>query len=163
FKTALEDPIPLRPHLLDQADEPFVAIVERAMAKQPSDRYATAREMREAIEAWVRECHPEVPLPVAPARVEDLLEVSGARPKADLRTGSSPSFSGAVSHLARATRRSSGSSTGSPSSGVGFMTAPVRGWVTSHEGRTQTTDSPPKFPNSELPFTATREKNAAKP
>lgn len=97
FKTALEEPIPLRPHLLDQADEPFVAIVERAMAKQPADRYATAREMRDAIETWVRECHPEVPLPVAPARVEDLLEVSGARPKASLRTGSSPSLSGSGS------------------------------------------------------------------
>ncbi len=108
FKTALEDPIPLRPHLLDQADEPFVAIVERAMAKQPSDRYATAREMREAIEAWVRECHPEVPLPVAPARVEDLLEVSGARPKADLRSGSSPSFSGAVQAVSGAVPAVSG-------------------------------------------------------
>ena len=115
FKTALEEPIPLRPHLLDQADEPFVAIVERAMAKQPADRYATAREMRDAIETWVRECHPEVPLPVAPARVEDLLEVSGARPKADLRTGSSPSFSGAVSAVSASSGGVPAVSTATPS------------------------------------------------
>ena len=82
FKTALEEPIPLLPHV-DAVDQSFVPIVEKAMAKAPGDRYATARELRDAIDVWLRTHHPEVVLPPAPARYDGVLEASGSRGRLD--------------------------------------------------------------------------------
>ena len=93
FKTALEAPIPLLPRV-DAIDQSFVPIVEKALAKAPADRYATAREMRDAIDIWLREHHPEVVLPPAPARFDEVLETSGSRARAET-SGSHPRVGGA--------------------------------------------------------------------
>ncbi|MCU0677022.1 MAG: serine/threonine protein kinase, partial [Myxococcota bacterium] len=53
FRAILEEPPPsvreLRPELPEELD----AIVKRALAKEPSDRFASASEMQEALEAWL--------------------------------------------------------------------------------------------------------------
>lgn len=53
FKIALE-PAPPLAELAPEVDEGFRAIIDKAMAKSPDDRYATAREMQEALVAWDR-------------------------------------------------------------------------------------------------------------
>lgn len=95
FKTAIEEPIPLLPRV-DAVDQSFVPIVEKAMAKKPEDRYQTARELRDAIDEWLREHHPEVGLPPAPARYEGVLEASGARGRFD-GSGAYPRLGGSGS------------------------------------------------------------------
>jgi len=92
FKTAIEEPIPLLPRV-DAVDQSFVPIVEKAMAKRPEDRFQTAREMRDAIDLWLQEHHPEIVLPPAPARYEGVLEASGARGRFD-GSGAHPRLSG---------------------------------------------------------------------
>jgi eukaryotic-like serine/threonine-protein kinase len=92
FKTALEEPIPLLPRV-DAIDQSFVPIVEKAMAKAPGDRYATAREFRDAIDVWLRTHHPEVVLPQAPARYDGVLEASGSRGRLDA-SGAHPRLGG---------------------------------------------------------------------
>ncbi len=53
FRAILEEPPPsvrdVRPELPEELDR----IVKRALAKNPSDRYASAGEMQEALEAWL--------------------------------------------------------------------------------------------------------------
>jgi serine/threonine-protein kinase len=51
FKIALDDPEPLRKRV-PTLDRELCAIVERAMAKDPEDRYQTADDMRAAIVSW---------------------------------------------------------------------------------------------------------------
>lgn len=92
FKTVLEEPIPLLPQV-DAIDQSFVPIVEKAMAKAPENRYATARELRDAIDIWLRAHHPEVVLPPAPARYDGVLEASGARGRLD-GSGAHPRLGG---------------------------------------------------------------------
>jgi serine/threonine protein kinase len=53
FKIALEAAPPLA-ELAPEIDETFRAIVEKAMAKSPDDRFASARAMQEAFVAWDR-------------------------------------------------------------------------------------------------------------
>ncbi len=91
FKTALEAPIPLEPRV-DGVDRSFVPIVEKALAKDPANRYASAREFRDAIADWMTELYPEVPLAPPPARFEGVLEASGARPQFDARRRTGPSI-----------------------------------------------------------------------
>ncbi|MBK6463521.1 MAG: protein kinase [Myxococcales bacterium] len=80
FKTAIEPPIPLLPRV-EPADHSFVPIVEKAMAKAPDDRYQTARELRDAIEAWLLAEHPMELLPPAAAHLDGLvLGGSGSYP-----------------------------------------------------------------------------------
>jgi serine/threonine protein kinase len=45
-----DDPPDLRQRLRAPTSEGFLAVIERALAKQPDDRYDTAQEMREALE-----------------------------------------------------------------------------------------------------------------
>lgn len=90
FKTALEAPIPLEPRV-DGVDRSFVPIVEKALEKDPANRYASAREFRDAIADWMTELYPEVPLAPPPARFEGVLEASGARPQFDARRRTGPS------------------------------------------------------------------------
>ena len=91
FKTALEAPIPLEPRV-DGVDRSFVPIVEKALEKDPANRYASAREFRDAIADWMTELYPEVPLAPPPARFEGVLETSGARPQFDARRRTGPSI-----------------------------------------------------------------------
>ncbi len=91
FKTALEAPIPLEPRV-DGVDRSFVPIVEKALEKDPANRYASAREFRDAIADWMTERYPEVPLAPPPARFEGVLEASGARPQFDARRRTGPSI-----------------------------------------------------------------------
>ncbi|HRG96098.1 MAG TPA: protein kinase [Polyangiaceae bacterium] len=72
YKTAVEPPIPLLPRV-DPADQSFVPIVEKAMAKAPGERFQTAREFRDAIEAWLLAEHPMELLPPAAAHFDGLL------------------------------------------------------------------------------------------
>jgi serine/threonine-protein kinase len=51
FRIALEDPTPIEQHAPD-LDPEFVAIVRRAMAREPDARFASAREMAAAIRAF---------------------------------------------------------------------------------------------------------------
>jgi eukaryotic-like serine/threonine-protein kinase len=50
FKIALSDPIPLTQRLPD-LDQRFADVVSRAMARDPNDRFATANEMIQALDA----------------------------------------------------------------------------------------------------------------
>jgi serine/threonine-protein kinase len=53
FAIALEPPPPVS-HKIPSADPNFVALVERAMAKDPKLRFQSADEMGEALHAWAR-------------------------------------------------------------------------------------------------------------
>lgn len=80
FMTAIEAPIPLLPRV-DEADRSFVPIVEKAMSKAPGDRYQSAREFRDAIEAWLLAEHPMVLLPPSAAHIDgSLFGGSGSYP-----------------------------------------------------------------------------------
>ncbi len=72
YKTAVEPPIPLLPRV-DAADQSIVPIVEKAMAKAPGERFQTAREFRDALEAWLLAEHPMELLPPAAAHFDGLL------------------------------------------------------------------------------------------
>ena len=50
FKIALSDPVPLTQRLPD-LDPRFAAVVSRAMAREPNERYSTAAEMIQALDA----------------------------------------------------------------------------------------------------------------
>lgn len=52
FRIALDDPAPLDCRVAG-VDPAFTAIVTKAMAKNPGDRFQSAEEMREAISAWL--------------------------------------------------------------------------------------------------------------
>jgi serine/threonine-protein kinase len=53
FKIALEDaPSPLV--LMPMLDGEFAAMISRALSRNPADRFATAHEFAEAVEAWMR-------------------------------------------------------------------------------------------------------------
>ncbi|HVH41080.1 MAG TPA: serine/threonine-protein kinase, partial [Labilithrix sp.] len=51
FRVALDEPEPLAVRV-PSVDPGLAAIVARAMSKDPADRYQSADEMREAVEAW---------------------------------------------------------------------------------------------------------------
>jgi serine/threonine-protein kinase len=53
MKILLEDPVPIRARRPD-LPEPLTAIIDRALARKPQDRYASAREMSRALISLVR-------------------------------------------------------------------------------------------------------------
>lgn len=52
FKIVLENPVPLTEKVPD-LDPAFAAIVSKAMARDPEQRFQTARELQEALRAWL--------------------------------------------------------------------------------------------------------------
>lgn len=52
FKIVLEHPVPLQERVPD-IDPAFAAIVEKAMARDPADRFQSAEEMKRALESWL--------------------------------------------------------------------------------------------------------------
>jgi serine/threonine-protein kinase len=52
FRIVLESPPPFESFVPD-ADPDFVAIVKKAMAREPDERYQTAREMHDALSQWL--------------------------------------------------------------------------------------------------------------
>jgi serine/threonine-protein kinase len=52
FKIALSDPPPLT-SVIASLDPAFCAIVARAIARDPADRYATAQEFADAVDEWM--------------------------------------------------------------------------------------------------------------
>ncbi|HVW29517.1 MAG TPA: serine/threonine-protein kinase [Polyangiaceae bacterium] len=51
FKIVLETPQPIE-QVIPDSDPAFNQIIQHAMAREPQDRYQTAREFQEAIDAW---------------------------------------------------------------------------------------------------------------
>ena len=51
FKIVLETPQPID-QVIPDSDPAFNQIIQRAMAREPSVRYQTAREFQEAVDAW---------------------------------------------------------------------------------------------------------------
>jgi len=52
FRVALDEPVPLASKV-PSVDPLLAAIVHKAMAKDPADRYQSADEMREAVDSWM--------------------------------------------------------------------------------------------------------------
>ncbi len=75
FKIALESPPPPE-HFVPNLDPQFGALLRRAMAREPNERFQSAQEMKEALLAWARDFDARV-ASGAPARTQMLPAVGG--------------------------------------------------------------------------------------
>jgi hypothetical protein len=90
FKIVLETPQPIE-EVVPDSDSAFNLLIQKAMAREPSARFKTAKEFKEAVEAWaagagfqgaVAASFGQTPLPRAPAG-----SLPGTTPAQPLRTG----------------------------------------------------------------------------
>jgi serine/threonine-protein kinase len=95
FKIALSDPVPIREHASD-VDPQFEAIVIRAMAREPEQRFQSADDLIAALDAWDRQ---------APTAIDVIPPVAASDPPtvvaAQLRTATDWTNTGAVPQNAR--------------------------------------------------------------
>ncbi len=84
--SAAIDPVRPRADRTGVETGPFEAVVERALAIKPQDRYADGRTLRDALREAARRCFADVALPVAQASVARTTPPRDAEPKPRPRT-----------------------------------------------------------------------------
>ncbi len=80
FKIVLEEPRPVE-QLVPEVDRNFAAIINKAMAREPANRFQSARDFQQTLEQWASGAGAELanalrlppakPIPTVPARSRD--------------------------------------------------------------------------------------------
>jgi serine/threonine-protein kinase len=97
--TAITDePVPSARHVLPDLPEELDAIIKKALSKEPSDRFATAGEMQDALEEYLVGAREYVEQTRIALYLDSIFEEADKDPlpgRASRGTGSSPSLSSA--------------------------------------------------------------------